>query len=180
MTFKVKNTIYLACVWIVVMALGIGINKVWQPRQLKVVDKKTVDVKRQLEDLPGLTEEVQQLTERYQDVKRRYDSRSKEIPLSDASSQTYGYMSSGIDQAGAIKFDMKFTGGENKDRWGFNIYKLTSGESTFEDLFKFVYFLENGRRLYKISSMTIDAHEAIDELTKETVQSVTFQMDLQA
>ena len=162
------------------MALGIGINKVWQPRQLKVVDKKTVDVKRQLEDLPGLTEEVQQLTERYQDVKRRYDSRSKEIPLSDASSQTYGYMSSGIDQAGAIKFDMKFTGGENKDRWGFNIYKLTSGESTFEDLFKFVYFLENGRRLYKISSMTIDAHEAIDELTKETVQSVTFQMDLQA
>jgi hypothetical protein len=162
------------------MVLGIGINKVWQPRQLKVVDKKTVEVKRQLEDLPGLTEEVQQLTEKYQDVKRRYDSRSKEIPLTDASSQTYSYMSSGEDQSGAIKFDMRFTGGENKDRWGFNIYKLTSGESTFEDLFKFVYFLENGRRLYKISSMNIDTHEAIDELTKETVQSVTFQMDLQA
>ena len=180
MTFKVKNTIYLACVLFVVMALGIGINKVWQPRQLKAVDKKTADVKRQLEDLPGLTEEVQQLTEKYQDVKRRYDSRSKEIPLSDASSQTYSYMSDGIDQAGSIKFDMRFTGGENKDRWGYNIYKLTSGESTFEDLFKFVYFLENGRRLYKISSMTIDVHEAIDELTKETIQSVTFQMDLQA
>jgi hypothetical protein len=75
---------------------------------------------------------------------------------------------------------MKFTGGENKDRWGYNVYKLTSGESTYEDLFRFVYFLENGRRLYKISSMNIDTHETIDELTKETIQSVTFQMDLQA
>jgi hypothetical protein len=162
------------------MALGIGINKVWQPRKLKTIAKKTAEVKRQLEDLPGLTEEVQQLTERYQDVKRRYDSRSKEIPLSDASSQTYSYMSNGIDQAGNIKFDMKFVGGENKDRWGFNTYHLATGEATFEELFRFVYYLENGRRLYKISSMTIDVHEAIDEATQETIQSVTFQMDLQA
>ncbi len=180
MTFKVKNTIYLACVCIVVIVLGFLIHNIWQPRQLKVINKKTIEINRQLEDLPGLTEEVQRLTEKYQDVKRRYDSRSKEIPLTDASSQTYSYMSNGMDQSGNIKFDMKFTGGENKDRWGYNVYKLTSGESTFEDLFRFVYFLENGRRLYKISSMNIDTHETIDELTKETIQSVTFQMDLQA
>ncbi len=180
MTFKVKNTIYLACVCIVVIVLGFLIHNIWQPRQIKVINKKTIEINRQLEDLPGLTEEVQQLTEKYQDVKRRYDSRSKEIPLTDASSQTYSYMSNGMDQSGNIKFDMKFTGGENKDRWGYNVYKLTSGESTFEDLFRFVYFLENGRRLYKISSMNIDTHETIDELTKETIQSVTFQMDLQA
>jgi hypothetical protein len=179
-TFKVKNTIYLACVCIVVIVLGFLIHNIWQPRQIKVINKKTIEINRQLEDLPGLTEEVQQLTEKYQDVKRRYDSRSKEIPLTDASSQTYSYMSNGMDQSGNIKFDMKFTGGENKDRWGYNVYKLTSGESTFEDLFRFVYFLENGRRLYKISSMNIDTHETIDELTKETIQSVTFQMDLQA
>ena len=180
MTFKVKNTIYLACVCIVVIVLGFLIHNIWQPRQIKVINKKTIEINRQLEDLPGLTEEVQRLTEKYQDVKRRYDSRSKEIPLTDASSQTYSYMSNGMDQSGNIKFDMKFTGGENKDRWGYNVYKLTSGESTFEDLFRFVYFLENGRRLYKISSMNIDTHETIDELTKETIQSVTFQMDLQA
>ena len=180
MTFKVKNTIYLACVCIVVIVLGFLIHNIWQPRQIKVINKKTIEINRQLEDLPGLTEEVQQLTEKYQDVKRRYDSRSKEIPLTDASSQTYSYMSNGMDQSGNIKFDMKFTGGENKDRWGYNVYKLSSGESTFEDLFRFVYFLENGRRLYKISSMNIDTHETIDELTKETIQSVTFQMDLQA
>ena len=180
MTFKVKNTIYLACVCIVVIVLGFLIHNIWQPRQLKVINKKTIEINRQLEDLPGLTEEVQRLTEKYQDVKRRYDSRSKEIPLTDASSQTYSYMSNGMDQSGNIKFDMKFTGGENKDRWGYNVYKLSSGESTFEDLFRFVYFLENGRRLYKISSMNIDTHETIDELTKETIQSVTFQMELQA
>ena len=116
MTFKVKNTIYLACVCIVVIVLGFLIHNIWQPRQLKVINKKTIEINRQLEDLPGLTEEVQRLTEKYQDVKRRYDSRSKEIPLTDASSQTYSYMSNGMDQSGNIKFDMKFTGGENKDR----------------------------------------------------------------
>jgi hypothetical protein len=151
-----------------VVSISGGLYWGWyQPGQIKKTNKEIKNINKELEDLPGLTDEVQRLTAQYQDVKRRYDSRSKEIPQFDISSQTYEYMSQGIDEAGFLKFDMKFMGTKERTSWGYNAYKLDQGEAQFENLFKFVYFLENGRRLYKIASMRLEQKEAIDLETKE-------------
>jgi cbb3-type cytochrome oxidase subunit 3 len=179
-TYKIRNTLALGVVWLVIVLLGLAVWAFWQPRQIKKINKETQAINKQLEDLPGLTDDVQRLTAQYLDVKRRYDSRSKEIPQFDISSQTYGYMSQGIDEAGFLKFDMKFMGTYEKVSWGYNAYKLTQGEAQFENLFKFVYFLENGRRLYKIASMRLDQKEAIDPDTKEVTSWIAFEMEIHA
>ncbi len=147
MTNKVRNTLVLGAVFLVIFLFGMGVWWWWQPRELKKIDKEVQRINKELEDLPGLTDEVQRLTTQYQDVKRRYDSRSKEIPQFDISSQTYEYMSQGIDEAGFLKFDMKFLGTKQKISWGYNAYKLDLGEAQFENLFKFIYFLENGQTI---------------------------------
>jgi hypothetical protein len=89
-------------------------------------------------------------------------------------------MSQGIDEAGFLKFDMKFMGTNEKISWGFNSYKLTLGEAQFENLFKFVYFLENGRRLYKIASMRLEQKEVVDLETKELTKWIAFEMEIHA
>jgi hypothetical protein len=89
-------------------------------------------------------------------------------------------MSQGIDEAGFLKFDMKFIGTSEKTSWGYNSYKLELGEAQFENLFKFVYFLENGRRLYKIASMRLEQKEAIDPDTKEVAKWISFDMEIHA
>ena len=180
MTYKVRNTLALAVVWLVIFLLGMFLWAIWQPRQINKINKETQSINKQLEDLPGLTDDVQRLTAQYQDIKRRYDSRSKEIPQFDISSQTYGYMSQGIDEAGFLKFDMKFVGTNEKASWGYNSYKLEQGEAQFDNLFKFVYFLENGRRLYKIASMRLDQKEAIDPDTKDVTKWLSFEMEIHA
>jgi len=179
-TYKVRNTLALAVVWLVIFLLGMFLWAIWQPRQINKINKETQSINKQLEDLPGLTDDVQRLTAQYQDIKRRYDSRSKEIPQFDISSQTYGYMSQGIDEAGFLKFDMKFVGTNEKASWGYNSYKLEQGEAQFDNLFKFVYFLENGRRLYKIASMRLDQKEAIDPDTKDVTKWLSFEMEIHA
>jgi len=179
-TNKVRNTFVLAAVFLFFFFLGMGWWWWWQPRQLDKIDKEVQSINKELEDLPGLTDEVQRLTTQYKDVKRRYDSRSKEIPQFDISSQTYEYMSQGIDEAGFLKFDMKFLGTKQKTSWGYNAYKLDLGEAQFENLFKFIYFLENGQRLYKISSMKLEQKEAIDEETKEVTKWIAFDMEIHA
>jgi len=179
-TFKVRNTLWLIGVELIVIVIGVIAWGIWQPRQINKINKETQNINKQLEDLPGLTDDVQRLTAQFQDIKRRYDSRSKEIPQFDISSQTYGYMSQGIDEAGFLKFDMKFVGTQEKTTWGFNAYKLDHGEAQFENLFKFVYFLENGRRLYKISSMELEQKEAIDPETKEVTKWISFDMEIHA
>lgn len=155
MTYKLRNTLVLVGLFAVIAIAGGLYWGWWQPRQIKKINKDIQIINKELEDLPGLTDEVQRLTTQYQDVRRRYDSRSKEIPQFDISSQTYGYISQGIDEAGFLKFDMKFMGTYEKSSWGYNSYSLVQGESQFDNLFKFVYFLENGRRLYKIASMKV-------------------------
>jgi hypothetical protein len=179
-TYKLRNTLALGVVWLVFVILGLAYWAFWQPRQIKRITKETQAINKQLEDLPGLTDDVQRLTAQYQDIKRRYDSRSKEIPQFDISSQTYGYMSQGIDEAGFLKFDMKFVGTNEQSSWGYNSYKLDQGEAQFENLFKFVYFLENGRRLYKIASMRLEQRESIDQDTKEVTKWIAFNMEIHA
>ena len=180
MTYKLRNTLALAAVELVIIIIGVIVWMVVQPRQIKQINKETRDVNKKLEDLPGLTDDVQRLTAQYQDIKRRYDSRSKEIPQFDISSQTYGYMSQGIDEAGFLKFDMKFLGTNEKASWGYNSYSLYNGEAQFENLFKFVYFLENGRRLYKIASMQLEQKEVIDPETKDVTKYISYNMEIHA
>ncbi|MGB2868923.1 MAG: hypothetical protein WBD36_10755 [Bacteroidota bacterium] len=180
MSFKIRNSIALGAVWLLFTLGGAFYYGFWQPRALKAIAKEVQAIDKQLADLPGLTEEVQQLTLKYQDVKRRYDSRSKEIPQFDISSQTYGYMSRGIDEAGFLKFDMKFLGSHEKLSWGYNAYKLEQGVAEFDKLYKFIYFLENGRRLYKIAGMQLDEKEEVDPETGETNKWVAFDMELHA
>lgn len=180
MSYKIRNTIALAIVLLLFCGGGSFWYFYWQPRQLKKVTKQLADIDKELENLPTLMEEVQNLTSKYQDVKRRYDSRSKEIPQTDISSQTYGYMSRGIDVAGFLKFDMKFLGTEDGPEAGYNAYKLEAGEAQFANLYRFIYFLENGKRLYKIAYLNAEHRETVDNETKETNSFIGFDMELHA
>lgn len=180
MSFKIRNSIVLGSFWLLVTILGAGYWMWWQPRSLDKIKKELDKVNKQLEELPGLIQEVAALTAQFQEVKRKYDSRSKEIPPYDISSQTYAYLSRGLDEAGFMKLDMKFEGTENLGQYGYNIYRLNAGEGQFENLYKFIYYLENGRRLYKVRSIDFSQREEVDAQTKETRKWIAFTMEFHA
>lgn len=178
MSFKIRNTIVLAALFVLI-AGGAGFYwGYWQPKQLTALQTEIDNIEKELVNLPTLVQEVEQLTLQYQDVKRKYDSRSKEIPGSDLSSQTYEYISQGIDEAGFLKFSFEFGDTKTIGDYGYNVYRLRDGDADFETLYKFIYYLENGRRLYKISSLDMDMKETVDSETRETVRRMTFAMEL--
>jgi hypothetical protein len=186
MSFKIRNTIVLAAVFLVI-TMGLGGYWVWyQPKQLKVAQTEIQKIERQLVDFPQTVSEVEVLTNILADTKRRYDSRSKEIPPFDITSQTYAYMSKGIDEAGFssdnefVRFNMTFEGTRNLGPYGYNFYQLTEGEGAFENLYKFIYYLENGNRLYKINWINFETREAVDQATRESRNWIGFQMELHA
>ncbi|MBI4427609.1 MAG: hypothetical protein HY562_00650 [Ignavibacteriales bacterium] len=180
MSFKIRNSVVLGAFWLVVTLAGAGYWMWWQPRQLNKVKTELDKVNKELEQLPGLIQDVARLASQFQDVKRKYDSRSKEIPQSDFSSQTYAYLSRGLDEAGFMRMDMKFEGAENLGQYGYNKYSLESGEGQFDNLYKFIYYLENGRRLYKVAQINFLQREEIDNETKETKKWIQFTLDFHA
>lgn len=186
MSFKIRNTIVLAVVFVLITGGGLFYWMYYQPKQLKAAQVEIQTIEKELVDFPQTINEVEELTNLLADTKRRYDSRSKEIPPFDITSQTYAYMSRGIDEAGFssdnefVRFNMTFEGTRNFGAYGLNVYQLTEGEGAFENLYKFIYYLENGSRLYKMNWINFESQEAVNQETKETRKWIRFQMELHA
>jgi len=53
-TYKLRNTIALGVVWLIITLLGLSLWAYWQPRQIKKINKETQAINKQLEDLPGI------------------------------------------------------------------------------------------------------------------------------
>ncbi|MBI2618808.1 MAG: hypothetical protein HYW57_01860 [Ignavibacteriales bacterium] len=180
MSFKLRNTVVLGVFFLLISGGGFVYWFFIQPRQLDTAVRDIRSLERELQELPFLIEQVKTLTEQYFDVKRKYDSRSKEIPPTDITSQTYAYMSRGIDEAGFLTFNMIYGGPRDFARWGYNIYLLQDGEAPFSNLYKFVYYLENGKKLYKINTLNLQQQEQVDPETNETKKWIAFTMELHA
>ncbi len=76
----------------------------------------------------------------------------------DITSQSYAYFSHLIDLSGPIKLDMLYTGLQSKGNYGYNMYSL-KGEAPFDSFYRFIWYLENDRKLYKIANMTVKGLE---------------------
>ena len=187
MSFKIRNTIVLAVVLVIITGGCMFYWMYMQPKQLKAAVREIQRIEKELVDLPQTLTAVENLTTQLADTKRRYDSRSKEIPAFDITSQTYAYISKGIDEAGItaenefVKIGtLTFEGTRNFGSIGYNVYQLTDGEAIFDNLYRFVYYLENGSRLYKIAWINLENKESINPDTKETRKFLVFNMELHA
>ena len=187
MSFKIRNTIVLAVVLVIITGGGLFYWLYMQRKQLKAAAKEIQRIEKELVDFPQAVTAVEDLTSQLADTKRRYDSRSKEIPAFDISSQTYAYISKGIDEAGITAENefvrigtLTFEGARNFGAIGYNVYQLMDGEAVFENLYKFVYYLENGSRLYKIAGINLENKEAVNPDTKQTRKYLIFSMELHA
>ncbi|MEX2088253.1 MAG: hypothetical protein WEB62_00710 [Bacteroidota bacterium] len=186
MSFKLRNTIVLAVLLLLVAGGGGFYWMYYQPKQLSAAQTEIDKIDSELVDFPNTVRQVEDLTNLLVDTRRRYDSRSKEIPPFDISSQTYAYMSRGIDEAGFtaqngyIRFNMRYKGARNLGDYGYNMYDLTDGEGEFENLYKFIYFLENGNRLYKVNQITFENREAVLGQATDTRKWIAFSMELHA
>ena len=85
MSYKIRNTIILGGLFLLISLVGLVYLKFIQPKDLDVTKQEIGNIERELAQLPQTIEEVQRLTEQYNDTKRKYDSRSKVIPGIDIS-----------------------------------------------------------------------------------------------
>ncbi|MFH0990703.1 MAG: hypothetical protein V1799_11880 [bacterium] len=185
MSYKIRNSIVISAVLVLVVAAGLVYWGYFQPKKLLASKAELDKIEQELQNLPSTMKEVYDLSVTLTDTKRKYDSRSKIIPSFDITSQTYAYISQGVDEVTKVeeeepKFNLDFTGSKDFGAYGYNTYLLSEGEGEFESLYKFVYFLENGNRLYKINWITFEGKETADEATKTTKKWLAFTLELHA
>ena len=179
MSYKIRNSIALGILLFLILAVGTYIRAFNLPRKIKQIQTTIKKIDDELQNTPNLVNQFNDLSMTLNDTQKRWSARNKIIPASDVTSQSYTYFSHLIDLSGPIRLDVAYTGNQNKGNYGFNTYSL-KGEATFDNFYRFLWYLENDRRLYKISTMTLRGVEVAPTDKKAGEVLVTFDMSVQA
>jgi len=164
-SYKIRNSIALGVLLFLVIGIGGYISFIYQPGKINKYKKESKRIEAELKDNTLQTSAITDMQDKLRETVHRWNNRTKEIATTDLSSQTYGYLSDIIDESGSLKLNMTYSGTKNLGRYGYNTYKLT-GTAEFPNIFRFIWLLENGRRLYKITSITLHGDE-VDVPTSE-------------
>jgi len=178
-TYIIRNTIVLGSVLVVILAVGWYVTLSSLPKKLTKIEAEIKRIEVDLQNTPDLANQYNQTTAQLEDMKKRWETRNKDVPPKDITGETYGYLNRTIDVSGEIKMDMTYVGPKDFGRYGYNVYTI-KGEAPFGNLFKFIWMAENGRRLIKISNLSLRGYESKDKFTKETRILVLFDMELEA
>jgi hypothetical protein len=169
----------LGILLLLVLGIGTYIRAFNLPKKAKQLDKEVKKIDEELQNTPNLINQFNDLSAILTDTQKRWENRNKDIPPVDITSQSYAYFSRLIDLSGNVKLDMIYTGVQNMGSYGFNIYNL-KGEAPFENLYRFVWYLENDRKLYKVKTLTLRGVEVAPSEKEEGRIVVTFDMVVHA
>jgi hypothetical protein len=179
-SYKLRNSIALGILLFLILAVGTYIRAFHLPKKVKALEAQVLKIDEELQNTPNLVNQFNDLSAILTDTQKRWESRNKDIPPADISSQSYAYFSRLIDLSGEVKLNMVYTGTTMLGNYGYNTYGLR-GEAVFDNLYRFIWYLENDRRLYKIQSLTLKGIEVAPSIEYELGQVlVTFDMTVHA
>jgi hypothetical protein len=179
-SYKLRNSIALGILLFLILAVGTYIRAFHLPKKVKALETEIQKIDEELQNTPNLVNQFNDLSAVLTDTQKRWESRNKDIPPADISSQSYAYFSRLIDLSGEVKLNMVYTGTTMLGNYGFNTYGLR-GEAVFDNLYRFIWYLENDRRLYKIHALTLKGVEVAPSAEFELGQVlVTFDMTVHA
>ena len=181
MSYKVRNSIALGVLLLLVLGVGTYIRAFNLPKKARQIETEIKKIDEELQNTPNLVNQFNDLSAVLNDTQKRWEGRNKDIPPVDITSQSYAYFSRLIDLSGYVKLDMIYAGVQQMGNYGYNIYTL-KGEAPFENLYRFVWYLENDRKLYKIQNVTLRGVEipAKESESEESRVVVTFEMTVHA
>jgi len=178
-SYIVRNTIVLGITLAVILCLGSFLTFFSLPKKLKTTEAEIKKIEIELQNTPDLANQYNTTSAQLDAVKKHWETRNKDVPPRDITGETYGYLSSTMDVSGEVKMDMMFVGPHEFGTYGYNVYSL-KGEAPFNNLYKFIWYTESGRRLFKISNLSLRGYESKSKEGNETKILVLFEMELQA
>jgi hypothetical protein len=178
-SYIIRNTLALGIALVVILALGMFLTTYSIPKKLKVTESEIKKIEVELQNTPDLANQYNTTSTQLDMIKKHWETRNKDVPAKDITGETYGYLSQTMESSGEVRMDLTFVGPREFGTYGYNVYSL-KGEAPFSNLYKFIWYVESGRRLMKVSNLSLRGYEAKSKDQKETKILVLFDLELQA
>lgn len=175
------NILILTLCWLAVAGLGFYLTFEMQPAEMERLDQRAQAAELKREETTALLVQHAETEEIARSVTRRWNARYKVVPAALRSPDVVGYLND-LTRSGFERFDLSVDG--TAENTGYRAYTLTAeGEAYYGSLYRLVWELENNRRFYRITNLTLDH---LDLVTDDTLGRprrqvmVSFTMHLEA
>ena len=179
MSYALRNTVVLAAFLVVIFGAGFYLTKVSQPKEEQRLRTQVASLDKTISERPAVESELKESEQQLVSMKEKYSKRFKVIPSNDTTALTYAYLNRIMDASGFVKFDMLYQGARSFKQYGYNLYNL-KGETSYDNLFRFIWYLEHAKLMYKVGDLTLSGLEVRDQTSDRPQTVVPFTMELHA
>ena len=179
MQFATRNSLVLGIALVVVVMFGVYWTNIRQPEGLRRTKEEIKRIDIELANTPDLVSQYNMMSAELVHWEKRWNQRSKDIPTRDITAATNAYFNSLILSSGRVKLDVQYLGSKQEPTFGYNIYNL-KGEGLFPSLYRFISYLENGRRLFKFNKLMFREIMAKGPGEQDAHPSVQYELELRA
>lgn len=176
------NTLVLAALVAVVAGVGAFVTQKRQPERLERLEQEETALRLRQAEIAELLAEQAGSRERAEEALRRWNARYKILPTHLTSPAVVQYLNE-LSRHGFRSFDITLGGVARRSGYSTLSYDVR-GVAHFDALYRFIWEVENGRGLYRISDLHVrEVSEEIPNPEGEVphrVQLVQFSMTVEA
>lgn len=164
-----------------ILVLGVGAYFIgyFYPKRIKEVRDEIRKIEQRIEYFSKLKVELDSLESQIKKEQERLSQLDKQIFSRVTPAMTYSYLNSILNYSGFVKFDMLYLGDKKGQKYSYNVYDIR-GEAFFDNIYKFIWYIERGPHIYRISNLELRGVETRDETTRRFLNVIPFQMELHA
>lgn len=149
------NTLVLSVVLALVVGFGIYVTQQKQPERMERLEQEETALRLRKAEVEELLVEKAGSAERADDALRRWNSRYKVLPEHLTSPAVVEYLNA-LSRVGFKTFDISLAGVTRSGAFSTLAYNVR-GQGYFESLYQFIWNLENGRGLYRVRNLNVEA-----------------------
>ncbi len=163
MNRKLKNTLALLAVFILILIAGGVYTFVVQKGKIDDRDKKIKTLKAKAEDPETLKRQLENVKKRAAELDSVLALRKFNIPKSLTQTRFYDFVNNVTRNYSQYSHvNMEYVNYFKTDNFQYYEYKIT-GKATFNDLYKLIYAIEQSKELKKIKSVKMNNFVEVDE-----------------
>lgn len=179
MNYKLRNIIVLSIFVLIVSLVGGYFYFYYFPQKIHDTNTKIQDLDQKIAALQGIDEEIAQVKALLGKQKLRLSRLDKQLASSGSPAETYQYINTILKYSGIIDIDLLYQFSNQTENYRYDVYKI-KGEGFFPNIYKFLWYLERGPKIYKIKKLSFRGVENREIDSTRTYIVVPFEMELWA
>lgn len=178
MSYKTRNTIVLGIFALLISLVGGYFILFDFPKKINQINVKIQDVDQKIASLQGIEQEIATIKTLLEEQKEKLSNLDKQLTTSGSPAETYQYINSILDYSGVLDIDLLYLSSNATDNYIYDVYRI-KGEGFFPTIFKFLWYLERGPRIYKIQNVSLHGVENREIDSTRTNMIVPFDIEFQ-